>query len=160
AQHHSDFTNMTQTQAGAIRPKRFAAFPPRLSGHPGALVILVRHMGHEIFERFILNGLPGTSDREDKAPATCRISLGTGFAHVHISPGTISGIPAHNDQLGPTRWSKLAHHLAKQGIFAAVRRVTFGQNEAKADRYTIPIPRRHQQHEAQAKKPGMMLADA
>ena len=42
-QDHRDVTDMTQTQAGAVRPKRLAAFP-MLSGNPGALVILVRHM--------------------------------------------------------------------------------------------------------------------
>jgi hypothetical protein len=49
-QDHSDVAYMTQTQAGAIRPKSLATFPA-LSGHPGALVILVRYMGHEMFER-------------------------------------------------------------------------------------------------------------
>ena len=101
-QYHSDVAHMTQTQAGAIRPKSFAAFPAMLSGNPGALVILVRHMGHEIFERFILHGLPGPGNRKDKAPAACGIGLVTGFDHVHVGLGTIGGIPTHDDQLGPT----------------------------------------------------------
>jgi hypothetical protein len=31
AQHHSDVAHMTQTQGGALCPKRFTAFPPMLS---------------------------------------------------------------------------------------------------------------------------------
>ena len=58
-------------------------------------------MGHEMFNRFLLNGLPGPSDCKDKAPATCGIGLGTGFDHVHVGLGTIGGITAHDDQLGP-----------------------------------------------------------
>src|SRR5262245_65215949 len=58
AQHHSNVADMTQTQAGAICPKRFATFPPMRSGNPGTLVILLRYMGHEIFDRFLLNSLP------------------------------------------------------------------------------------------------------
>ena len=57
-QDHRDVADMTQTQAGAIRPKRFAAFPAMRSGNPRALVILVRHMGHEVFDRFLFHGLP------------------------------------------------------------------------------------------------------
>src|SRR5215471_21587457 len=64
-------SDMTQTQAGARRPKRCTPFPPRRSGHPGALVVFLRHMGHQIFERFILYGLPSTGDRKDKGPAAC-----------------------------------------------------------------------------------------
>jgi hypothetical protein len=60
-QDHSDVAYMTQTQAGAIRPKSLAAFSA-LSGYPGALVILVRHMGHEIFERFFVTAQPGEAD--------------------------------------------------------------------------------------------------
>src|SRR5438270_13661365 len=81
AQHHSNVADMTQTQAGAIRPKRFATFPPRRSGNPGGLVILVRYMGHEVFERFLLNGLSGPCDLKDKSTAPCGISLGTVFEH-------------------------------------------------------------------------------
>src|SRR5439155_19330023 len=77
-------------------PKRFAPFPPRLSGNPGALVILVRHMGHEIFDQFILNGLPGTVDRKDKAPAACRIGFVPVLDHTHVGLGAIGGPPAHN----------------------------------------------------------------
>jgi hypothetical protein len=56
------------------------------------------------------------------------------------------------------RWDKLANHLAQQGIFTAIRGVALGQNEAKARWHAIPVPCRHQQHEAQAKKPGMRPA--
>src|SRR5262249_33867036 len=159
AQHHRNVADMTQTQAGAIRPKRFATFPPMRSGHPGALVILVRGMGHEVFERFLLHRFPGPGDRKDKAPAAGRIGLVPVLDHPHVGLGGIGGIPAHNDQLGPPRWDKRLHHLAKQGIFAAIRRMAFGQNEPKTRRHAIVVPCRHQQHEAQAKKPGMMLTD-
>ena len=64
-QDHRDVAHMTQTQAGAIRPKSLAAFPAMLSGNPGALVILVRHMGHEIFQRLLFHGLPSPGDRKD-----------------------------------------------------------------------------------------------
>jgi len=158
AQHHSNIANMTQTPAGAIRPKRFATFPAMRSGHPGALVILVRDMGHEVFERFLLHGLPGPGDRKDQAPAAGGIGFIPGLDHGSVGLGTIGGIPAHDHQLGPTRGYKLTHHLAKQGIFTAIPRVALGQNESTAHGEAIVVPRRHQHHEAQAKKPGMMLA--
>src|ERR1043166_2295708 len=82
-QYHSDIAHMTQTQAGAIRPKSLAAFPA-LSGNPGALIILVRHMSYEIFERFILHGLPGPGERKDKAPAACGISLVAVLDHAYV----------------------------------------------------------------------------
>src|SRR5712664_1016969 len=143
AQYHSDVAHMTQTQAGAIRPKRFATFPPMRSRNPGALVILLRYMGHEVFDRFLLNGLPGPGYRKDKAPAACGIGLVTGFDHVHVGLGTLGSIPAHDDQLGPTRGHKCAHHLAKQGIFTAITRVALGQHEPKAHWEAIVVPRRH-----------------
>src|SRR5499433_4183299 len=93
-QDHSDVADMTQTQAGAIRPKRFATFPPLRSGNPGALVILLRYMGHEVFERFFLHGLPGPGDRKDKAPAAGRISFVPVLDHTYIGLGAIGGIPA------------------------------------------------------------------
>ena len=148
---------MTQTQAGAIRPKSLAAFS-MLSGNPGALVILLRHVGDKIFDRFILNSLPCTSKRKHKAPAAGGIGLVPGFDHVHIGLGTIGGITTYDDQLCPTRRHKLTHHLAKQDIFAAIIGMALRQNEAKVHRHTIAVPRRHQQHEAQPQKPGMMLA--
>src|SRR5882724_13274558 len=88
-QDHSDVAHMTQTQTGAIRPKSLAALPA-LSGNPGALVLLVRHMGHEMFERFLLHGLPGTSDRKDKAPAACGIGFIAVFDHGHVGLGTLA----------------------------------------------------------------------
>jgi hypothetical protein len=66
-QDHRDVAHRTQTQARAIRPKRLAAFPAMPSGNPRALVICVRHMGHEMFDRFIFHGLPGPGNRKDKA---------------------------------------------------------------------------------------------
>ncbi len=121
AQYHSDVAHMTQTQAGAIRPKSFATFPPMRSGNPGALVILLRYMGHKIFERLLLHGLPGPGDRKDKAPAAYGIGLVPVLDHAHMRFGALGGIPAHNDQRCPTRWDKRLHHLAKQDIFAAIR---------------------------------------
>jgi len=103
AQHHSNVAYMTQTQASAIRPKRFATFPPLRSGHPGALVILVRHMGHEVFERLLLHGLPRAGDRKDKAPTAYGIRLVSVLDHAHVRFGAIGGIPAHNDQLRGTK---------------------------------------------------------
>ena len=43
--------------------------------------------------------------------------------------------------------------------FYPIRCMAFGQNEPKTHRHTIVVPRRHHQDEAQAQKPGMMLAD-
>src|SRR6266487_6315074 len=157
AQHHGDFTYMTQTQAGTKCPKRFAAFPPRLSRHPGALVVFLRHMGHKIFERFILHSLPSTGDRKDKGPAACRISFVPVLDQTYVGLGTIGSVPAHNHQLRPRRRDKCAYHLTEQGIFTAITGVALGQNEPKAHGEAIPVPCRHQQHEAQTKKPGMML---
>ena len=117
-------------------------------------------MGHEIFDHFLLDRFPGPGDGKDKAPAACGIGLVAVFDHVHVGLGAIGGIATHDDQLCPTRGHKLAHHLAKQGIFAAISRVALGQNEPKAHWHAIAVPSRHQQHEAQAKKPGMMLADS
>src|SRR2546425_4616147 len=112
-QDHSDIAYMTQTQAGAIRPKRFATFPPRRSGNPDTLVILVRHMGHEIFERFILNGLPGPGDRKDKAPAACGIGLVTGFDHVHIGLGTIGSITAYGSKANMDMVKRSEEHTSE-----------------------------------------------
>jgi len=64
AQDHRDVAHMTQTQAGARRLKRFAAFPPLRSGNSGALVIRMRHMGHKIFARCIFHSLPGKGGHE------------------------------------------------------------------------------------------------
>jgi hypothetical protein len=116
-------------------------------------------MRHEIFDRFLLHGFPGPGDGKDKAPAACRIGFIAVFDHGHVGFGTIGGITAHDHQLCPTRGHKFAYHLAKQGIFTAITGVALGQNEPKAHRHAIAVPRRHQQHEAQAKKPGMILAD-
>src|SRR5215475_12760266 len=149
-----------KSQAGAICPKRFATFPPMRSGHPGTLVILLRYMGHEIFDRFLLHSLPGTGDRKDKGPAACRIRFVPVLDHPDVGLGTIGSVPAYNHQLRPRRRDKCADHLTEQGIFTAITGVALGQNEPKAHEEAIVVPCRHQQHEAQAKKPGMMLTDA
>ena len=56
-------------------------------------------MGHEIFERFLLDRFPGTGDGKDKAPATGRVGRVTVLDHTHVRFGAIGGIPAHNNQL-------------------------------------------------------------
>src|SRR5262245_10058852 len=115
-------------------------------------------MGREIFESFFLDRFPGPGDRKDKAPATCRIGLVTVFDHGYVGLRAIRGIPTYNDQFGPAWRHKLTHHLAKQGIFAAIMGMTLGHNEAEAHGHAIAIPRRHHHHKAQSPKPGMMLA--
>ena len=119
-QDQGDIPDMTQTHARVIRPKGSAAFSRHLSGHLGALIILARQMGHEIFQRFLLDGFPRASDRKDKTPPACGISLVTVLDHTHIGLGTIGGIAAHNHQLRPTWWDKLVHHLAEHGIFTKI----------------------------------------
>ncbi len=47
-QHHSDITDMTQTQALAINPKGFATAALDLFGNPGSLVQVARQMGDEM----------------------------------------------------------------------------------------------------------------
>src|SRR5262249_49407971 len=112
---------------------------------------------HEVFERFLFHGLPGPGNRKDKGPAACRIRFGLVLDHPYVGLGTIGSVPAHHHQLRPRRRDKLPHHLAKQGIFTAITRVALRQNEPTAHGEAIVVPRRHQQDEAQAKKPGMML---
>ena len=136
-QYQGDIPDMTQTQARVIGPKGSAAFPPMRSGNPGALVILARHMGHEMFERLLLHGLPSPGDRKDKALAACPISLVPVLAHPHVRFRALGCIPTYNDQLGPTWGYKLAHHLAKHGIFTAIPRVALGQHEPKAHREAL-----------------------
>jgi hypothetical protein len=100
-------------------------------------------MGHEIFERFLFHRFPDTGDGKNKASVTYRIGPVPDFDHAHVGLGAIGGIPAHNHQLGPTRWHKLADHLSKQGIFVAIPDMVFVQDEAKASWHTIPVPRRN-----------------
>ena len=77
--YHNDITHMTQTQPSVRRPKGPAASASGLSGNPCALVILMRHMGHEVFERVLVHGFPGVSDGKDKAPpAPHRLGPGLG----------------------------------------------------------------------------------
>jgi site-specific DNA recombinase len=160
AQHHRDITYMTQGQARVICPKGSAPSARGLFGHPSALIIRMRHMRHEVFDRFLVHRFPGASNRKDKAPPAGRIGLVPLLHHAHVGLRAIGRIAADNDQPGPRGWDKFVHHLAKQRIFAAIPSMALGQNEPKAHRYAIPSPRRHQQHEAQAEKPWVMLADA
>ena len=81
AQYHSDVAHMTQTQAGAIRPKSLAAFSA-LSGNPDALVILVRHMGHEIFSALSSIVFHVRAMAKTKPQRRAVSALLTGFDHV------------------------------------------------------------------------------
>src|SRR5262249_30030956 len=128
------------------------------SGDPCRLIIRVRYMGYEMFDRFLVRRFPGAGDRKDKAPTACSINFVPVLDHAHVGLRAIGGIATHDDQLRPPRRHKCAHHLAKQGVFAAIPTVALGENESKAYRHAVPVPRRHQQDEAQAKKPGLMLA--
>ena len=58
-QHHSDVADVPQTQAGALHPEGLAALRSREAGHPDALIILARQMGHQVFDRLILDRFPG-----------------------------------------------------------------------------------------------------
>jgi len=149
-QDQGDFSNMTQTHARVIRPKGSAAFPHPLFGNLSALIILARQIGHEIFQRFLLDGFPRAGDRKDKAPAACRIGFVPALDYPHVGLRAISGIATHDHQLRPTRWDKLFYHGAKQGVFAAITAMALGQNAPKAHRETRAVPCRHQQDEAQA----------
>jgi hypothetical protein len=138
AQYHGDITHMTQGQARVIRPKGSATSACGRFGHPGALKIRMRHMGHVVFERFLCCGFPGPRDRKDKAPAACCVGLIVILDHVHVCLGAIGRIPTHDDQLGPTGRHKRPHHLAKQGIFAAIMGMTLGQNEPHTEQVRYP----------------------
>jgi hypothetical protein len=134
APYHSDGTSMTPPQAGARRPKRVAAFPPRCAGPAGAWLIWVWHLGHELFERCILHGLPGPGDGTDQAPAAGRLGLRPGLDPVHMGLGTRGRLTPYDAQLGPTRGPTRAHQLATQRVFAALRRGPRGQHAAPAPR--------------------------
>src|SRR4029453_2838000 len=151
---------MTQVQARMIRPKGLPALSRVRSGDAGALVIRVRHMRHEIFERLLLHGLPGPGARTDKAPTACRIGFVPVLDPTYVGLGAIGRIPAEDPHLRPTWWDTLLDHVAKQGLFPAIPGVALGQNEPKAHGDALAVPGRHQQDAAQAKKPGMMRADA
>ena len=157
-QHQGDVAHMTQAQVGVIRPKCLGAFARVLSGNTGALVIFLRHMGDEILDHFLINGFPGTGNGKAKAPAACGIGLVPVLDHLPVGFGAIGRIPPHNHQRCPTRRDERAHHLAKQSIFIATTLMTFGQNDAKAHRNPLTVPSRDQHHEADAEKPGVMLA--
>jgi hypothetical protein len=160
AQYHGDITHMTQGQARVIRPKDSATSARGLSGHPGPLIICMRHIRHEVFDGFLVRGFPGAGTRKDKAPPVGRIGLVPLLHHAHVGLGAIGRIAAHYDQFCPGWGDKLTDRLAKQRIFAAIPSVALGQYESKTHREAITVPCGHQQDEAQAKKPRMMLAVA
>jgi hypothetical protein len=158
-QDHGDIPDMTHPQARVRRPQGSAALPPRLSGHPGALVILVRHMGHAIFERFLLHGLPRPGDRQDQAPAARPSRLVPVLDQPPVRLRALGRLPTPNDQRGPPWGYTRAHHLAQQGMCTAIPGVALGQHEPQAHRDARAVPGRHQPPAAQAQKPGMLLTD-
>jgi hypothetical protein len=155
----SDVTPLTQTPAGTLRPKRLAALPPRRSGPSGAVGVWVRHLGHELVQRFILTGLPGTRERQDQAPAPCGSGRGTGCDHGAVSLGTLGGLPAHDAQLGPRGGHHRVHHLAPHPMVTALMGMARGPDEAQAHGPPIALPRRPQHDEAHAKQPGRLLTE-
>jgi hypothetical protein len=134
---------MTPTQTRMKRPKGPAALPHLFSGYPCALVIRMRHMGHKVFDRLLFRRFPGASDREDKAPPAGWIGLVPVLDHAHVGPGAIGRIAAHDHRLCSTRGHKGAHHLAQQGIFAAIITVALGHNKSQAHWDALAVPRRH-----------------
>src|SRR5262249_22186437 len=121
-------------------PKGPVALPCMCSGHLGALVILVRYRGHEIFQRFILDGLPGPGDRKDKAPAAYGIGMVPVLDHPDVVLGTVGSIATHDHQFGPPWGNKRHDHGAKQGVFAAIVGVALGQAESSPARDSRPTP--------------------
>jgi hypothetical protein len=101
-QHHSDVADMPQTQACAIHPERFAAFRAREAGHPDALRIFAWQMGHQVFDRLLLDRFPCPGNGEHKAPAPGGILRITLQNHLHILLGAIRGIALHDNRVCPT----------------------------------------------------------
>lgn len=66
AQAPGDITSMTHTHTRMICPQGPATFACTLSGDWGALRIEVRHMRHEMLQRFLFDGFPRTSDRSER----------------------------------------------------------------------------------------------
>src|SRR5215471_1222617 len=157
-QDHSDVTDVSQTETCAIHPEGFAARGSREAGYSGPLIIFAGQMGHQVFDRLVLDGFPGARNGEDKAPAPGRIVGVTLHDHLHILLGTIRCVTFYDHGGRPIRKKKRRHHLTKQGIFGLICWMAFGPNEPKGHGQAIPIPVDDQQGEPDAEKPGMMLA--
>ena len=157
-QDHWDVPEVPQTQAGALHPAGCAARGARQAGHPDALLILPRAMGHQVFDGFILHRFPGPGQRHPKAPAPpgiLRIALAD---HRHMLLGAIGGVPRHNHPLGPRRGYKVAHHLTEQRIFRAVLRMAFRSDQPKRGWEALDIPVDDPQGKAKPAKPGLLCA--
>src|SRR2546426_6197666 len=157
-QNHRDVTDVPQTQAFAKNPEGFAALGSREAGHPNTLIIFARQMGHQVFDRLILDGFPCPGDSEDKAPPTGSIVGVALLDHLDIVLGAIGRVAFHDDRGSPCGRGKRRDHLTEQHIFCLGLRMVFRSNEAKGHRQAIHIPVDNQQGETDAEKPGMMLA--
>src|SRR5918995_566392 len=116
-QDHRDITNMPQTQAFAVYPKRLTALGARQAWDPGTLIIFAGQMRHQVFERLIFDGFPRAGKSENKAPAPYGVLGITLHDHFAIGLGAIGSIALDDHPLGPNRCNKMAYHLTKQRIF-------------------------------------------
>src|SRR2546426_12668556 len=116
----------------SIHPEGFAALGSRQTGHPHALRIFAREVGHQVFDRLILDRFPRPGNGEDKAPPTRRILRVALLDHLDIVLGTIGRIARDDNPLGPRRRAKVAHHLAKQGIFRLIVWMAFRSDQTKS----------------------------
>jgi hypothetical protein len=79
------------------------------------------------------------------------------YDQLHIVLGAIRGIALDDNPLGPARRAKVAHHLAKQGIFWLILRMAFGSHQPKRHGQVIRVPVGNQQGKTHPEKPGVML---
>jgi hypothetical protein len=157
-QNHRDVTDVPQTQAFAKNPDGVAARGSREAGHPNTLRICARHMGHQVFARLSLDGLPWPGDSADKAPPTGSLVGVALVDHLAIGLGARGRGAFHDDRGRPCGRGKRRDHLTEQPIFCVGLRMVFRSNEAKGPRQARPIPVDKQQGETDAEKPGMRLA--
>src|SRR2546428_12271038 len=116
-QHHSDVTDVPQTQACAIHPEGFAALGARQAGHPSTLIIFARQMPHQVFHGLILDRFPGPGNGEDKAPAPGSIVDVALLDHLDILLGAIGRIALYDDPLRPRGRDKPPYQLPQHRIF-------------------------------------------
>src|SRR5215216_3351622 len=156
-QHHSDVADVPQTQACAIHPEGFAAFRSREAGHPDALIILARQMGHQVFDCLILDRFPGPGHGEHKAPPTRRIVGVALHHHLDVVLRAIGRVAHDHDALGPGWRDKASDHLPKQGILRLIGGMAFRSDQTKGDWEAIAIPVDDQQGKADPEKPRVMF---
>src|SRR5215471_7841172 len=156
-QDHSDVTDVPQTQACAIHPEGFPAPGTREARDQRALIIFVRQMPHQVFDRFILDRFPRPGNGEYKAPPTRRIVGVTLHHHLHVVLRAIGRVALDNDARGPGRRDKASDHLTKQRIFRLVLRMGFHPYQPKGHGEAIDVPRGDQQGKTNPEKPGLML---